>query len=387
MTPAPYALVVRATFGSFRIGRIRGIEIRVHWSWVAVFFLLAWTLEGGPFLGDYPQWSAPQRWAASIITTTLFFISVLAHELAHSFVAQHYGMHVPSITLFAFGGVAAVASEMRSAGQEFRVAVVGPLTSWAIGLVSAGLWWLLRDTPPGTVCGYLAATNTVLGVFNLLPGFPLDGGRVLRSAVWARTRDLIRATRVAARSGAIVAYGLMALGVLVLFTPLRASGAWYVVIGFYLRSTARRSYREMMSDLVLRDIPARDLMLIPPDPVDATMLLQDLVDRRVVPTSDRAFLVERDDVIIGLLTITDIVRAQRARWGTTTAEAVMIPVARVVTVTPETQLVEAMRLMRVRDVHQLPVLDEGRLVGMVTRAEVLREIETAMRRVEAGLVR
>jgi Zn-dependent protease len=301
--------------------------------------------------------------------------------------AQRYGLPVPSITLFAFGGVAAVASEMRSAGEEFRVAIVGPLMSWAIGLTSGGLWWLLRDTPPGTVCGYLAATNIVLGVFNLLPGFPLDGGRVLRSAVWARTRDLIRATRVAARSGAVVAYGLMAVGVLVLFTPMRASGAWYVVIGFYLRSTARRSYREMMSDLVLRDIPTRDLMLVPPEPVEATMLLQDLVDERVVPTTDRAFVVERDDVIVGLLTITDIVRAQRARWGTTTAEAVMIPVARVVTVTPETQLVEAMRLMRERDVHQLPVLDEGRLVGMVTRAEVLREIETAMRRVEAGLLR
>ena len=376
-----------ATFGSFRIGRIRGIDIRVHWSWVIIFFFLAWTLEGGPFLSNYPQWPAFQRWLAAIITTVLFFMSVLAHELAHSVVAQRYGLHVPSITLFAFGGVAAVASEVQTAEQEFKVAVVGPLTSWAIGLISAGLWWLLRDTPPGTVCGYLAMTNIVLGVFNLLPGFPLDGGRVLRAAVWARTRDLIRATRVAARSGAVVSYGLMALGVVVLFTPMRASGVWYVVIGFYLRSTARRSYRELMSELVLRDIPARDLMLVPPEPVEAAMPLQDLVDERVVPTTDRAFVVQRDRVIVGLLTITDIVRVPRTQWATTAAQAVMVPVARVVTVTPETQLVEAMRLMRERDVHQLPVLAEGRLVGMVTRAEVLQEIESAMRRVEAGLFR
>jgi Zn-dependent protease/predicted transcriptional regulator len=376
-----------ATFGSFRIGSIRGIEIRVHWSWVVVFFFLAWTLEGGPFLSNFPEWSALQRWAGATVTTVLFFGSVLAHELAHAIVAQRFGIKVPTITLFAFGGVAAIASEMRSAGQEFRVAVAGPLMSWAIGLLSAGGWWLTQGTAPGTVLGYLAITNIVLGVFNLLPGIPLDGGRVLRAAVWAKTRNIMRATRVAARGGSVVAYGLVALGFLVLFTPMRTSGVWYVVIGFYLRSTARSSYREMMSDLVLRDIPARDLMLTPPAPVGVAMSLQTLVDERVVPSTDRAFLAERDGAIVGMLTITDIVRVPRARWAATSVQAVMIPVARVVTVSPETQLVEAMRLMRERDVHQLPVLEEGRLVGIVTRAEVLREIDMAMRRVEGGLRR
>jgi Zn-dependent protease len=374
-------------FGSFRIGRIRGIDIRVHWTWVVIFVFLAWTLEGGPFLADYPHWSALQRWLAALITTTLFFASVLAHELAHSVVAQRMGLAVPSITLFAFGGVAAVASEMKSAGQEFRVAVAGPLASWAIGLASAAVWWPLQGTPTGTVFGYLAITNTVLGAFNLLPGFPLDGGRVLRAAVWAWRRDVLGATRVAARGGSLVAYGLMVLGFLVLFTPARSSGVWYVVIGFYLRATARRSYHDLMSDLLLRGMPSRDLMLVPPEPVPASMSLQQLVDERVVPSSDRAFMVQRDGSIVGMLTITDIVRVPRAQWAGTAVQAVMVPVERVVTVAPETQLVEAMRLMRERDVHQLPVLEEGRLVGLVTRSEVLSEIETSMRRVEAARLR
>jgi CBS domain-containing protein len=237
------------------------------------------------------------------------------------------------------------------------------------------------------VFGYLAITNTVLGVFNLLPGFPLDGGRVLRAAVWAWKRDVLRATRVAARGGSLVAYGLMVLGFLVLFTPARTSGVWYVVIGFYLRSTSRRSYHDLMSDLLMRGMPARDLMLVPPDPVAASMSLQQLVDERVVPSNDRAFMAERDGAIVGMLTITDIVRVQRQQWKATTVQAVMVPVERVVTVGPDTQIVEAMRLMRERDVHQLPVLEDGRLVGLVTRVEVLSEIEASMRRVEAARLR
>jgi Zn-dependent protease len=374
-------------FGSFRIARIRGIDIRVHWTWVVIFVFLAWTLEGGPFLTNYPQWSALQRWTGAVITTTLFFASVLAHEMAHSVVAQRMGIPVPSITLFAFGGVAAVAAEMKSPGQEFRVAVAGPLASWVIGLASAAIWWPLQGTPPGTVFGYLAITNTVLGAFNLLPGFPLDGGRVMRAAVWAWKRDVLKATRAAARGGSVVAYGLMVLGFVVLFTPARTSGVWYVVIGFYLRSTARRSYHDLMSELLLRGIPARDLMLVPPDPVAASMSLQQLVDERVGPSNDRAFMVQRDSTIVGMLTITDVVRVPRSQWATTTAQAIMVPVERVVTVEPETQLVEAMRLMRERDVHQLPVLEDGRLVGLVTRGEVLSEVETSMRRLEAARLR
>ncbi|MFA7296726.1 MAG: site-2 protease family protein, partial [Dehalococcoidia bacterium] len=173
------------TTNGFRIATVRGIEVRVHWSWLAIFLVLSWTLADTGFGGEYPTWPLASRWVLGLVTMLLFFLSVLAHELAHSLMAQHYGMRVPSITLFAFGGVSSIAGEMQTAGQEFRVAVVGPLTSWAVAIVCGALWLVVPDSAARTVLGYLGSTNLILGLFNLLPGFPLDGGRVLRSIVWA----------------------------------------------------------------------------------------------------------------------------------------------------------------------------------------------------------
>ena len=360
------------TTNGFRIATVRGIEVRVHWSWLAIFLVLSWTLADTGFFGQYTAWPLAQRWALGLITMLLFFLSVLAHELAHSLTAQHYGMRVPSITLFAFGGVSSIAGEMQTAGQEFRVAVVGPLTSWAIAIICGALWLVIPASAANTAVGYLGSTNLILGLFNLLPGFPLDGGRVLRSIVWGRTKDLPRSTRIAANGGRIVAFGLMALGLYTLFQR-DSSGLWYILIGLFLHNAAASSYRELMAEILLRDIPARLLMVPPPPPVEANQTLVSIVDERVTSSLDRVFLVRRADRVVGLLSVTDIVRVPRGEWLTKLAGEAMVPAEQVLTITPDTGIVDAMRIMQEHDVHQLPVLEDGRLVGMVTLAEVVRQ--------------
>jgi Zn-dependent protease/CBS domain-containing protein len=362
----------------FEIGRIRGIAIRVHWSWLAIVALLAWTLSRELFAGLFPQWSDAQQWAAGITTTLLFFVSVLLHELAHALVAQRYGMTVPSITLFIFGGVSTLAEEMRSPGEEFRVAIAGPLMSGALAIGCGLLWLVTRSTDLSIIPGYLAMINAVLGVFNLLPGFPLDGGRVLRSLVWARTRDLLRATRIAARAGTAIAYVMIGGGLLIIFSFGLLNGLWYVLVGLFLRSAAEGAYSSLRLQTALRDIPASEVMAKAPEPLHAALSLERMIDECVLPAGERAFLVEQGDAIVGLVTIGDVTRVPRSEWPSTPVEAAMIPSSRVITISPQTHVIDALRLMQEHDIHQLPVLSDGRVAGMLTRADVMRHIELRM---------
>ena len=356
------------------IGRIRGISIRVHWSWSLIFALIAWSLADGIFREVFEHWSAAQRWTAGIITATLFFLSVLVHELAHAFVAQSYGMRVPSITLFIFGGVSSIDGEMRSAGQEFRIAIAGPLSSMALGVLFGGLFLLLRTGGPAVVFGYLGFINFVLALFNLLPGFPLDGGRVFRSIVWARTHSQLRATRAASRLGTAIAYLIIAIGVIVVIT-VDIFGLWYVLIGLFLRSASQDALAQLKVERALRDIPASQVMRPPPEPIEGTWTLQRVVDERVLGAAERASFVSGDGRVIGLITTRDLMDTPRDRWRSTRVEQVMVRADDVIVVGPETSVIEGMQLMQRHDVNQLPVLAGGRLVGVLTRADVLQQIE------------
>lgn len=390
--------------GSLRLGRLRGVDIRVHWSWVLIVIWLVWVLadRSGPIGQAFPG-STSRAWVPAVITVLLFFACVILHELAHAMMARRYGVEVPSITLFAFGGVASVATDMRRARDEFVVAIVGPLTSWVLAAVFGVLWLTFEGgaavgaagaSGSGTVVAYLGVTNAALGLFNLLPGFPLDGGRVLRAAVWGASRDIVLATRVAARSGSVVAYGFIVLGFACLLgrsairgVDLFSLGLWALWIGFFLRSATRRSYRELMSELMLRDTTAEGLMRPPPDPVQANISIQELVDTRIVPTDERAFLVWRGNAVAGMVTLGDVIRLSRQRWPSTFVTEAMVPVNRLVTVAPETALTSAVRLMQERNVAHLPVLDAGRLVGLLDLADVERQVETGIRSAEIARLR
>ena len=361
------------------LGRIRGIDIRVHWSWLLIFGLLTWSLANGLFGETFQQWSDQQRWSAAIATSLLFFVSVLLHELAHAFVAQRYGLPVPFITLFVFGGVSSLAGEMRTPGEEFRVAIVGPLVSGLLAVLFGVLWLVLRDTDVATMFAYLAWINAALGLFNLLPGFPLDGGRVLRSVVWARSKNLLRATRVASIAGSVIGYGLILLGLVSVFAVGLFGGLWYVLIGLFMKSAAEGAYASMRAERTvehaLERLTARSVMREAPLAVDGTLTLQQLVDDYVLGTAERAFLVAEDGAVVGMVTNSDIMRLPRERWAETRVIEAMIPADDVVTVSAEQPLFEALRLMQRHDIHQVPVLSQGRLVGMLTRADVLQHVE------------
>ena len=302
------------------IGRIRGVEIRVHWSWLLIFWLIAWSLSEGLFPEYQPQWDERQRWIAGAVSSLLFFVSVLFHELAHTFVALHYKMRVPSITLFVFGGVSQIANEMRNPKQEFLIAVAGPLSSWVLAGAFGALWVVFRAESVSAVFGYLGLINFALGTFNLLPGFPLDGGRVFRSIVWGRVHDLTRATRIASTVGQGIAWLMIAVGI-AWMVFVNWSGLWYVLIGLFLKNSSENAYAQVLLDRALRDLRVRNLMRSVPEPVAETWSLQRMVDERVLGRAERVLFVEDLGQVSGLITVADLTKVPRAEWEMTTVRA------------------------------------------------------------------
>ncbi len=361
--------------GGLKIATIRGIAILVHWSWSLIFTLITWTLVQY-FLDQYEDWSTLQAWLVAAATALGFFLSVLLHELSHALLAQRYGMPVPSITLFIFGGVSNIAAEMRSARQEFFVAAAGPGMSLFLALLLGAIAVFIGGDA-GEVLLYLASVNALLGLFNLLPGFPLDGGRVFRSIIWAKSRDLTKATRWASRVGQGIAWVMIAGGIFVTLT-YSLTGIWYVFIGLFLKQAAESAYQQLMFDRALQNVRARDLMRVPSDPMPDTSSLQRIVDERVLARGERCVLLDHDGHVTGLLTTTDISHVPREEWMTTSARNAMVPAEKVATVAPSTLVSDAVRTMAERDIHQLPVIDDGRLVGMLTRGDVLNHIQTRM---------
>lgn len=358
------------------LGRVRGIAIRVHWSWLFVLALLSWSLANGYFVDEF-HWGTVRRWGWAFGTALFFFTSVLLHELSHAFVAQHLGMRVPSITLFVFGGVSNLEGEMKSPGQEFKVAIAGPLLSLAMGVVLSAAGFLVGGDA-GSVILYLGFANLTLGVFNLLPGFPLDGGRVFRSAAWAKTGDLTRATRIASALGTGIAWLMIGGGILLVLSG-NLVGAWYVLIGYFLKTASESALGQVLVDKVLGPLTVRDVMREPPEPVDESTPLLTIIDERVVSRGERCILLSHGGSVSGLLTVNDLARVPREQLGGKRASEVMVPVAQVVTVGATTSVSEAMRLMVERDLHQLPVIEDGRLLGIVGRGDVLQQVETRLR--------
>jgi Zn-dependent protease/CBS domain-containing protein len=369
--------------GSIRIARIAGIDILVHWSWLAIFFLLVWWLSDG-FFGEvnrYDHWSDAEVWGASVVTTLFFFLSVLLHEFSHSLMARRLGIPVASITLFIFGGVSSLTKEPDDAGQEFLVAIVGPLTSFIIGFACGAISIALHlsdqgNSVPGAVLEYLAIINIAVGIFNMLPGYPLDGGRVLRSALWARSRSMLKATRWAATAGTAISFVLIALGVLSVLAGNFIGGVWFVVIGWFLRNTSEQSYQQLLyrstlEGTLVRDVVNRTYAGAPPD-----ASVNDLVNEYMVSRSQRCVPIIVAEDLLGIVSMADLREVPRDAWPSTSAYRAMTPRERLHVVAPEDELLHAMELMAAHDVHQLPVMGPGRsFEGFVTRADVIRLIQ------------
>jgi Zn-dependent protease len=363
--------------GTFRIGNIAGIDIDIHVSWIIILVLLTVSLATGWFPQLYPGWSTATYWLIAFLSSLLLFVSVLLHELAHSLVARRRGLPVKSITLFIFGGVSNIEREPQSPGVEFQIAFVGPLTSLVIGAICFLLQVPLRgsNSPLEGILFYLAVTNILLGVFNLIPGFPLDGGRVLRSIVWRLTGNLRQATRVATLTGQVIAYLFILLGIWIFFVGDILDGIWLGFIGWFLLSAAQSANAQGMLTSVLRGVTVGEVMNPKPATVPADISLQQLVDAYFLPGGLRYALVMQTDRLLGLITLGDIRHIPREQWGQVPVSTAMIPLSRLHVVTPQQSLSDVLPLMAGRDVNQLPVVENGALVGILSRDAIVHYME------------
>jgi Zn-dependent protease/CBS domain-containing protein len=364
-----------AMFGtSWRVGRIAGIEVRVDSSWVVIALLITYSM----YLRTsvlYPELSGGGAVALGILATVLFFGSVLVHELAHALVAQARGIRVQDITLFLFGGATRAKVESRGPGDEFLIALVGPLTSGLLaGLfgIVAGLGRDLLSRPLAGTFGYLAWTNLLLAAFNLVPGFPLDGGRLLRAAIWKATGSLGRATRIASVSGQGVGWLLVAAGVAWLLAGDLAGGIWFAFIGWFLVQAARSSYQELQLQQLLRrveaeEVMAGDLRRIPPE-----VSLQEAVDDYFMRYDHSGFPVEEQGRTIGLLTLRGVRRVPREQWPTRRVREHMVPLSDQVVVAPDARMDGVLGRLEDGEANRVLVAQDDEVVGIITPTDLTR---------------
>jgi Zn-dependent protease len=363
-----------------RIGRILGIPIYLDLSWLLIFGLFSWTLAS-EFGAKSPNWTEGEQWAVGIGTSLLFFGSVVFHELAHSVVAQHYKIKVMSITLFLFGGLARIGREPDKAIQEFNIAIAGPLAS---GFLS-GFFYLLTLLFPGrealgAAAGYLCLSNGMLALFNLLPGFPLDGGRVFRAIVWGATKDFTKATRVAGASGKLIAYAMIIGGVWMSIHYSRWSYVWFAFIGWFLLNAAQASVAQVTIKETLAGLCASDVMSHEVPSIPGNMSL-DEYSGEVLRTGRRIHIVTMDDRLVGLMNVTALNTVPRDEWNMNSIQAVMVPRDKILWASPDEPLQRLLERLMAADVNQMPVVshsDDGaaHIIGMVTRDAILRVIQT-----------
>lgn len=362
------------TGASIRIGKVFGIPIGIHISWFIIFFLVTTSLALRQFPHSYPLWSPVQYWVTALLTSLLFFLSVLIHELSHAVVAIRSGIPVRGITLFIFGGVAQIGREARSARVEALIAVVGPLSSLILGGLFTLLWVFggsLSEELRASA-GWLAVINVALAIFNLMPGFPLDGGRVFRAIVWGITGNFYKATKIAAFVGRGFAYLLIAGGVWLAFSGNIYNGIWFIFIGLFLDTLAVASYRELKQRNMLRRYNAAALMSSEYSAVSKTLSLRQIVEDKLLSKSHRSALVMGDGILKGLITFSLLKKVPSSRWDMTTVEMAMIPMPEVYRVEPTENAFQVIEQMDERGMDEVPVVAEGRVLGVVRRDNVVK---------------
>jgi Zn-dependent protease/CBS domain-containing protein len=364
--------------GTIKIGRFIGFDVNVHWSWIFIFFLVTGTFAEGILDDSFPEWTGFQRWSVGALISIVFFLSILLHELSHSIVARRYKLPVTSITLFVFGGVSNLGKEPDSAGQEFWIAIVGPLTSLAIaGLFAIGYVALdPLEEGAANVSLNLAAINVAIGVFNLVPGFPLDGGRVLRSLFWSRKRDQLSATKIASRVGQVVANLIMASGVIFFLLGEFVSGLWFFLIGNFLRSASAASYEQLFMETVLKGVPANVVAKQDFVPISPEVTVSELVEDHVLAGQGRAYPVMAGEELLGLITLTDTRHVPREDWQKVTVYRAMTPLSKLQTVSTSDELSHVLSIMATNDINQVPMLEGRLLKGIIHRGDVIRYIQT-----------
>jgi len=364
--------------GSIRIGKIFDISIEINFTWFIVFALVTLSLATSYFPQEYAHLTSFTYLILGVVTSFLFFSSVLFHELCHSLVGKWNHMAIKKITLFIFGGVAQLSKEPDSPQVEFKMAIAGPLASFLLALLFA-IIWLAAEGLALTIfvaapALYLFRINIMLAVFNLTPGFPLDGGRVLRAALWYWFDDLTKATRIATRAGETFAFFLIFIGFVGIILTQRLEPAWFILLGWFLQHAAQTSYQHLIFERALARVKIRDIMTTEVQTVSSSLRLDELVNQYFLKYRYGRFPVVDDGRLEGIITLHDIKEISVERWSELTVREVLKPLERKIIIGPEEGASTALNKMAREEIGHLLVIEGDRLVGLVTRSDILRSI-------------
>jgi len=354
------------------LGRLIGIPVSIDYSWFFIFVLLTWMLATSYFPAEFKDWSPVLYWVIGAITSILLFVSVLLHELGHSIVAIKYKIPVREITLLVFGGVSQISGEPRSAMAEFWIAIAGPFVSFFL----SALFYLILPLISGievvySIVKYLAYINIILGIFNLIPGFPLDGGRILRAIIWGITHNMRKATVIAGNVGRIIAFLFIYFGIMEIFAGRVADGLWIIFIAWFLESaaTAQIQQQQLRSILTLHHVSEamnRNFAVLL-----ANMSIEELMKYHIIGAGRRSAIVEDVGTPVGLVTLHHIQKVPPEKWETTTVADIMLPLSESERINAADDLWKALEKMDYGGVNQLPVFENGQLVGVLTRENLV----------------
>ena len=359
------------------VGKIFNIPVRLDYSWFLIFILLTWLLAGSYYPAEYPNWPVPEYWILGAATAVMFFVCVLLHELGHSVVAQRNGITVSSITLFVFGGVSQITEEATKPLTDFLVASAGLAVSLLLALGFAALQPMVAGVPPLlALAQYLTYINGLLLLFNVIPGFPLDGGRMFRAVVWGAVKNFDRATLIAAMLGRIIAFLFILVGVWLIFFSSFLNGLWIVFIGWFLENASSQEVRQqtlrtLLAGHKVSQIMGRNYVTIPTD-----ISLERLAEDHILGAGRRFFIVENAGVVAGIMTLHKVREIPRGEWSRKLVSQAMIPAERMDWVGPDAELWDALQKMNQDGVNQLPVMADGRIQGVLSRENVINYLQT-----------
>lgn len=359
------------------LGKILGIQIGLDYSWFVIFALLTWMLASSYYPDEFKNWSPLTYWLTGAMTALMLFVSVLLHELGHSVIALRYNIPVRSITLFLFGGIAEIGAEPPSAVAELLVAIGGPIVSLALAVFFYALQPAVSSVEPLLgLTKYLAYVNTALVLFNLIPGYPLDGGRVFRAIVWAITGNMTRSTVIAANIGRLFAFLFIFTGTFQMFTGNLGGGLWIALIGWFLDNAASVQIQQVTLRGLLTGYRVAQAMSTRYAVVPENLMLQQLVDEQILGSGQRYFLVNRGDKTLGMITLHRVNEVPRQKWTTTSTAEVMLPFEQLKCVDPDAELWSALQNMDRNGVNQMPVVRAQQVVGMLSREDAITFLRT-----------
>ena len=363
-------------FRGLQLLRVRGIRILIDYSWFIVFFLVIYTMAEGYFPQTQQSHTTAQYWLMGLIAAVLLFASVLLHEIAHSLVALRHGVEVKSIRLFIFGGIAQIGSEPKSGRHEFLIALAGPATSMALafgfGMAYAALWFTGRYGSVAAVAGYLSSANFILALFNMIPGFPLDGGRILRAILWDRWNDMGRATKLVSRMGNALALSLIVVGVVQFFLSQSiVAGLWLIFIGLFMKQAAAGSYQAVVLRESLAGVRISQIMTENVVSVDWLTSLEELVQDYIYKHQFTHFPVTDRGEVVGMVALSQVKSVPRELWAFKQVRDIMTPIEQVPRLSPSDDASEALTRMVTEDAGRMPVMEEGRMIGIVSRRDIL----------------